>query len=79
MNMNNIDMKKERKTTKARILNLINEYLLQNGITNLHTIDEIGDLYGDVFDFDLDIRFQYPDIIIDSNMRVNINGKLINE
>lgn len=72
-------MKKERKTTKTRILNLINEYLIQNGITNLHTIDEIGDLYGDVFDFDLDIRFQYPDIIIDSNMRVNINGKLINE
>lgn len=67
------------ETTKARILNLINEYLIQNGITNLHTIDEIGDLYGDVFDFDLDIRFQYPDIIIDSNMRVNINGKLINE
>lgn len=77
--MNNIDMKKEKKTTKVRILNLINEYLLQNGITNLHTIEDIGDLYGDVFDFDLDIRFQYPDIIIDSNMRVNVNGKLINE
>ena len=67
---------KDKRTNKEAILVLINEYLLQNGITMLHTIDEIGDLYEEVFNPELDIMFQYPTIYVESGFYIGIDGKI---
>lgn len=66
------------KATKLSILNMINEYLTKNGITHLHTIDEIGDLYEDVFDPSLNIFFQYPTIHLGNDSYLRYDGKIIN-
>lgn len=67
------------EATKLSILNMINEYLIKNGIEDLHTIEDIGDLYEDVFDPNLNIFFQYPAIHLGNDSYLRYDGKIINE
>lgn len=79
MNELKTDVTFKNEATKSSILNTINEYLIKNGIEDLHTIEEIGDLYEDVFDPSLNIFFQYPSIHLGNDSYLRYDGKIINE